>query len=269
MSQQATGKPVWWQDLSWPELREYAKNTDIALLPIGSTEQHGPHMPTGVDGYIPIGIAEKVSARTGLAILPTHWYAPCSWHDHFPGTIHVSPESMINLLVDICCSVERSTGIKHIIGINGHTGGCDSTLLVAADTVIAKSQGARLWIASVVDIAIDEVLETCTSPVLGHADEVETAKMMAIRPDLVHVGKVKANNKQPKSKFMSINYRGGGPKMLFRLNKDDWKNVAPAGYIGDPAAATPEKGERMLEAAAGNIVKFTMELKKWPDLMKG
>lgn len=265
-----TGKPVWWQDLSWPEVKKYVANTQTVLLPIGSTEQHGPHLPLGVDGYIPIGIAERVSARTGLAILPSHWYAPCSWHDDFPGTIHIAPETMINLLADICCGVERSCGVKHIIGINGHTGGCDSTLLVAADTVIARSQGARLWIASVVDIAAPDVLEICDSPVLGHADEVETAKMMAVRPDLVHVDKVPANNKQPKSKFMSINYRGNGPRMLFRLNRDDWKRVAPAGYIGDPAAATPEKGNRMIDAIADNIIAFTKELEDgWPQLMEG
>jgi creatinine amidohydrolase len=158
-------------------------------------------------------------------------------------------------------------GVRHVIGINGHTGGCDSTLLVAADRVIEKSK-TRLWIASVVDMAVDEVLKICDSPVLGHADEVETAKMLALRPDLVRLDNVTPSNNQPKSNFLSINYRSSGSRILFRLGRDDWKSLAPQGYIGDPSAATPEKGNRMIDAIATNLIHFVRELENWPALLR-
>jgi creatinine amidohydrolase len=256
---------IWWQDLSWPQVESILKERTTVLLPIGSTEQHGRHLPLGVDVYIPMGIATKVSAATGLPILPPLWYAPCSWHQKFPGTVHIAPETLISLVTDICCSLGHY-GVKHVIGINGHTGGCDSTLLVAADKVIERS-GARFWIASVVDIASNEILNICDSPVLGHADEVETAKMLAVRPDLVRLDNVTPSNNQPNSNFLSINYRSHGPHVLFRLNSDDWKAVAPEGYIGDPTAATAEKGSKMIDAIVKNLIEFVKELDSWPALM--
>lgn len=254
-------KPIWWQELSWPEVENLVQEIDTVMLPIGSTEQHGRHLPLGVDVFIPMGIAERVSVQTGVPILPPIWYVPSAWHQNFPGSIHVSAETVIRQIVEICSSV-RKYGIKHIIGINGHTGGCDSTLVVAADQVLAKTD-ARFWIASVVDIAYHEIIEVCDSPVLGHADEIETAKMMAVRPDLVHIEGVKPNNRQPKSAFLSVNYRPSPAKILYRMNQEDWQTIAPEGYIGDPSAATPEKGEKMIKSAADNISKFIMELKNW------
>ncbi|MCI8649016.1 MAG: creatininase family protein [Anaerotruncus sp.] len=254
-------KPIWWQELSWPEVAQLMEKTDTVLLPIGSTEQHGRHLPLGVDVFIPMGIAQRVSAQTGVPILPPIWYVPCAWHQSFPGAIHVSAQTVIAQIVEICDSLSKY-GVKHVIGINGHTGGCDSTLVVAADQVLEKTE-ARFWIASVVEVANDEILALCDSPVLGHADEIETSKMMALRPELVHLEGVEPNNQQPRSAFLSVNYRPCSAKLLYRMSKEDWRSVAPDGYIGDPLAATPEKGERMLCAAAENIVRFIHELEGW------
>ena len=254
-------RAVWWAELSWPEVDKVLKNTDTVLLPMGSTEQHGRHLPLGVDGYIPIGIAEKVSAITGVPILPPIWYSTCSWHQGFTGTIHISSDTLIRQVVEICASVQRY-GIKHIIGINGHTGGSDPALMVAADKVLEKT-GARFWIACVVDVARDAIIDLCTSPVLGHADEIETAEMMAIRPDLVHLNCVKASNRVPKSEFLSLNYRPLKAQMHYRMNQNDWKRIAPEGYVGDPTAASLDKGEKMIYHIAGNIIKFIEELKSW------
>lgn len=259
-------KPVWWQELSWPELDKILDHVDTVLLPIGSTEQHGPHLPLGVDLYIPMGIAERVSAKTGIPILPPVWYVPCAWHLDFPGAINVKADTVINQIVDICDSLSNY-GIKHVIGINGHTGGCDSTLVVAADKVLEETN-VRFWVGSVVDIANDVILNLCTSPILVHADEIETSKMMAIRPDLVHVEGVEANNWEPKSRFLSNNYRPASAKILYRMNRADWKHIAPRGYIGDPASATPEKGEKMLTAIVENLVEFIDDLKNWTGTME-
>ena len=256
-----TQKPVLWLEQSWPQLEEILKKVDTVLLPIGSTEQHGYHLPTGVDIYIPCAIADSVSKLTGVPVLPSINFVPCAWHLGFPGAINVSANTVINQIVEICQSLEHM-GVKHVIGINGHTGGCDSTLVVAADQVIAKTN-VRFWVASVVDIAEKEIIGICDSPVLGHADEIETAKMMAIRPDLVNIDGVKANNKQPKSKFLSVNYRPSSARILYRMSSQDWGNVAPDGYIGDPSVATPEKGEKMIAAAAKGICEFIDELKDW------
>lgn len=255
------GKPVFYKELSWPEVSAIFSEKHTVLIPIGSTEQHGHHLPLGVDLFIPEEIAARASEKTGVPVLPTIPFVPCSWHECFPGAINVSAEVVIKALVDIAESLEQY-GVLNIVLVNGHTGGCDSTLVVAADEIKRKTK-CSLYIASVVDLALDDVLEISTSPVLGHADEVETSKMMAIRPDLVHIEGVKASNIEPRSKYLSVNYRRRS-KILFRTGKDDWKRLAPDGYIGDPSVATAEKGEKMLNAISGELVCFLNELEKGP-----
>ncbi len=251
------GKPVLWAELSWPEMEKVLASTDTVLLPVGSTEQHGRHLPLGVDIFIPVDIARRVSAETGVPVLPSVNFVPCAWHECFPGAISITPRVLISQLVDIARSLQNY-GVRNIILVNGHTGGCDSTLVAAADEVLQET-ACRFYIASVVDVAADEVLSICSSPVLGHADEVETAKMMAIRPDLVHIEGVKANDREPKSGYLSVNYRRKS-RIFFRTSKEDWKALAPEGYIGDPSAATPEKGEAMLSRIASEISGFIKDL---------
>ena len=251
------GKPIFWAELSWPEVKTLLSSITTVILPIGSTEQHGRHLPLGVDIFIPVDIAKRVSAETGIPVLPPINFVPCAWHECFPGAISISPRVLISQLVEIAESLQNY-GLKNVVLINGHTGGCDSTLVAAADEVLQKTS-CRFFIASVVDVVIDDVLSICTSPVLGHADEVETAKMMAIRPDLVHIDNVVANNREPASSYLSVNYRRKS-RILFRTNKEDWISLAPEGFIGDPSAATPEKGEEMLTKIASEIASFINDL---------
>jgi creatinine amidohydrolase len=256
---------VWWHELSWPEVEKKVQTCDTVLLPLGSTEQHGRHLPLGVDVFIPIEIAERVSARTQVPILPPVWYAPCAWHMNFPGTISISSNTLISLVVDICTSLQE-VGIKHIIGINGHTSGSDPALQVAADMILEKT-GARFWLASVVDVAHDKIFDICEYSVLGHADEIETSKMMAIRPELVHIKDVIPNNNQGENPLLSVNLRPSAAWMYYRMNKDDWASIAPEGYSGDPSAASPEKGNQMLNSVVENIESFIEYLRNWQGVM--
>jgi creatinine amidohydrolase len=112
---------VWMQDLRWEEVSDYLKRDQIAVLPVGSTEQHGPAGPLGVDTYVAITLAEDVAERSGVLCAPPLWFGDSSHHMAFPGTISIGTETLLHLIQDVCRSLARH-GFDRIVLINGHKG---------------------------------------------------------------------------------------------------------------------------------------------------
>ena len=108
-------------EMKWPEFKEFVKKTDYALLPVAALEQHGPHLPFGSDVYIANGIAERVAEKTGALLMETLCYTPSFSLRYFPGTIHVSDENLVRVILDIVESMYRH-GIKTIYVLVGHVG---------------------------------------------------------------------------------------------------------------------------------------------------
>lgn len=254
---QSDNNRVIWEELKSTQVESVVAGSRVALLPVGSTEQHGSHLPLGTDNYIPTRIAEIVSDRTGAPILPLIPYAPCDWHTVFPGTITIPAETFIDFVFHVAKGAAQQ-GFEHIIAINGHTGGSNPALMVAADRVLRETQ-ARLWVADVVQVAREEILSLATTPVLGHADEIETSKILAVRPDLVDLSHVSPWEKEPASTWLSKSYRRGSA-ILSRISPEEWATLAPGGFAGNPLEASAEKGARMLEASARAIAAFIRDL---------
>ncbi|MGH3439388.1 MAG: creatininase family protein [Sciscionella sp.] len=112
---------VWMQDLRWQQVEEYLERDRIVLVPIGSTEQHGPAGPLGVDTYVAITLAEDTAERTGVLCAPPLWFGDSSHHMAFPGTISIGTETLMRLVSDVCRSLARH-GFDRIVLINGHKG---------------------------------------------------------------------------------------------------------------------------------------------------
>lgn len=114
-------RSVWMQDLRWQEVADYLEHDKIALIPVGSTEQHGPAGPLGVDALVAITLAEDTAERSGVLCTPPLWFGDSSHHMGFPGTISIRTETMIALIQDLCRSL-ASHGFDRIVLINGHKG---------------------------------------------------------------------------------------------------------------------------------------------------
>lgn len=112
---------VWLQDLTWQEVAGYLEREKIVIVPIGSTEQHGPAGVLGVDTYVAITLAEDAAQRAGVVAAPPIWYGDSSHHGAFPGTVTVSPDTLVLLIRDVCRSLARH-GFDRIILLNGHKG---------------------------------------------------------------------------------------------------------------------------------------------------
>ncbi len=247
------------QEMTWPEVQKKIDSNILeVLLPIGSTEQHGPHMPLGVDTYIPMWAAEQVAHQTGTPVAPPLWYAPCEHHMGFPGTISLRSSTMMNILFDMCSSLRRH-GFREFIILNGHTSGANPVLLTAIDEIQRELKDVRVWIVDVVLMARDAVFGAAETDILYHADEVEAAQMLVARPDLVWLDKAEKIEPVPQSPFMPLGYRGERDQILWRHTPEEWKTLTHLGNIGDPTAATVEKGQKMMNGLVENVVSFVKE----------
>jgi creatinine amidohydrolase len=235
-----------WRRLRADQLREKARQNAIVILPVASLEQHGPHLPVEVDSILGETVARRTAAKVAdrgqpVLVLPVLWTGLSEHHMSFGGTVTLDNATFGALVEGVIRSVLRH-GFKRVVLLNAH-GGNENALRAITDDLTPRL-GVPIvqftyWYAAAVAIA--KILETQGG--LQHACEAETAMMMAVRPDLVATDRIplaKANTTPDVSDVV-----GGG---VYR-----WRSIGSrsgSGVIGNPEAATPEKGERLFEAIA-------------------
>lgn len=186
------GKPLLWEELSWPEVRDLTKVMDTAILPCGSVEQHGPHLPLCVDTVDVYEVAKRVSAETGVPVLQPFWYGVSQRHGDFPGTISFRPETFINAVYDIFTWLYKA-GIRKLILLNGHMWNIgvlqsvrDKILTDFPDDVRVKN--INWWEVSE-RVLKKAAQDTPEAPTWIHGNIAETSCMLVVRPDLVDMSK--------------------------------------------------------------------------------
>lgn len=250
---------VEWRKLRADELRDKARANAIVILPIASLEQHGPHLPVEVDSMLgethAIRAAHKIAAREEQAlVLPVLWTGLSEHHMSFGGTVTLDFPAFSAVVEGVCRSVLRH-GFKRIVLLNAH-GGNENALRTITDELTPKL-GVPIvqftyWYAAAVAIA--KILET--QGALMHACEAETSMMLAVRPELVamdRVGMAKANSTPDVADVV-----GGG---VYR-----WRTIgarSSSGVIGNPEAATAEKGELLFEAIAAALAEKLCNPELW------
>lgn len=244
------GKAKWWWNMSRPEIEEHVKKDDIVLLPIGSTEQHGPHMPTGSDYFNAIGIAEKVSEKSGTIIAPPIAYGSHPYfHYGYTGTLPIRQTVMIELLRDVVKSLYNSDFNKIII-INAH--GQWWTLNTAIQEIaleVNAFMAVSTW-QETADPKCREVLETPPR----HADESEASLGLYLYPEKLDMGKAvddALGSYIDTAKFCKLGCFGFGDAggcfavegiTAFPQESESMEH----GVAGNPTLATREKGEAIV-----------------------
>ncbi|MBN1642717.1 MAG: creatininase family protein [Anaerolineae bacterium] len=244
--------------LTWPEMNQAIEMGKVVLLPTGSTEQHGRHLPLDTDTFLVESVCMEAGRRAPdrILVLPTIAYGLNMHHIDFPGTVHIEPETFIAFCLNITKSVAYH-GFRKILLVNGHGSNGPLVDLVARKTVLATASlcGAVGYMSLAME-AFEQVRET---PVIAHSDELETSLYLYLAPERVQMAEA-APGGDVVGTYLSSDSTSNYP---VRFN-DYWGRWTQRGVHGDPTAATPEKGRVILEAAVTELIKVVDEWRAWP-----
>lgn len=233
-----------------------------AIMPVGSTEQHGPQCALGTDFLVPRHIAERLDEMPGMAeriiVLPTVPFGVCDYHMSFPGTINIGYDGLY-MILSRAARAMMSHGVKRFLVLNGHGGNTPAIDQTALDVYRAGGLMASLDWWSVVG-QIDSRFANG-----GHGDVLETSAMMAVDERAVDLSLCKdmcpgRPTNEISAKYIQVaEFRGGS----VRLPRDT-KEMAPSGWFGpgDPRGATKEHGAEMLKVITQYTRDFIMEFAK-------
>lgn len=245
---------VYWEDLSAPQFRSL-KGPVVAVLPLGATEQHGPHLPLSVDS----DLIEAVLARTvvediTVLVLPTLKITRSGEHDRHAGTLSLSGDTLMAVLRDIAASVARA-GVERLCLFNGHGG--NTSLLETAIRDMRITHGMVAVQCGWFGFAETEGLfDPGALAVDLHGGDAETSPMLVCAPHKVDMAK--ARNFRPAMLDWGRTWIG----LTGQAARPGWiiDDLNAEGACGDASAATTEKGEALLASAARNFAAFLVEL---------
>jgi creatinine amidohydrolase len=270
-------KPKTLFEMTRSEAEALFKQTDIGIVVCGSTEQHGPHLPMGTDtleGIENVKRAARLLEKENIkVVIATPIPFGISYqHIVWPGTISVRPETLVNLIVDVCESL-IAHGIKKIVLVLGHTGQHELACLHNATIYIQRKYGV---IVSIFDrskyypIIKPKVLKSEKPLAEDHAGEHETSMILAICPDFVLMDKAQKFFPPEKEKTSPLIIKPKPYKkfasgvtvfgQLYGALEDSF--VAGIGSVGDPTVATKETGEKLFDYFAYELANLIRELAK-------
>ncbi len=247
------------EHLKWTELRDLAGR--IFVAPLGALEQHGRHLPLSTDTVIVSEIARRVEARLPdpVVLLPTQWLGHSPHHAHF-GSVSLNLRPYMEIIGGLCRSLARM-GARKIFLLNGH-GGNDAGCRAALCELKVELPDRQIAFASYWSLAAEAMAKIRSSPAggMGHACEMETSVMLAIRPELVSMKDATDDGTfRESSRYRVLDMLRPQPYYMVR----DFHELSESGTLGMPSLASAEKGAQFLEAATDGVVEFLRDFAGW------
>jgi creatinine amidohydrolase len=234
------GGGTWsWHAQAWPELASRGLEDEVGLVPVGATEQHGPHLPTGTDTIIASALCDAASARTGAPVLPPVSIACSYGHGTaLPGTLSLSPELLSAVLREYIEWAAKS-GLERLLFVNAHFGNVPS-IMVATDTVRLARPELRVGVANwwALDPVVEREMTADGTDV--HANRAETAVMMHLAPQLVHRERMAAADDPDRTDELVFRYAA--------------PSLSTNGVTGRPSEATAELGAQLVARTVDALV---------------
>ncbi|WP_237151747.1 creatininase family protein [Oryzibacter oryziterrae] len=260
----------YWNELTSPEFAALDPETTIAILPLASTEQHGPHLPVATDVAIANGLLGEVRKilpdHFKVLVLPTQEIGKANEHVFGPGTLSLPAELLIQMWTTIGQKVSEA-GLRKMIIVNSHGGNLDLMSIVAREMrvrfqmAVVSTQWSRFG-------SPDGLFSAHEMAYGIHGGDVETSMMLYLRPDLVRMDK--AENFVSKAEWMRANTKYLQPLPPHSLA---WiaHDLNPAGVVGDASNANAEKGRLYCEHVARGFIDLIADLTGYPlsNLYKG
>lgn len=234
-------------EMSWIDAKEHFRRNDIAIVPVGSNEQHGPQNPLGTDHLIAKALAEETAKRTGVVCLPVIPFGVSSHHKQFWGTIDISPQTFRNYMKDVCLSLNYY-GINKIVVVNGHGGNLNALNELAVEL---RERGIFVSIFQWWPAARKLLPDLFEQEERAHACAEETSVNLALYPSMVDMEKAV----DEETSRHTVDAKG----VTLPLGTADFTKY---GVWGKSTTASAEKGKIVFEAVVNELVKHVDELKK-------
>ncbi len=238
----------------------------VAVLPVAAIEQHGPHLPLSVDATLLQGVIDAalpdLPAALPVLFLPAQTIGLSTEHTAFAGTLTLSPTTIIALWTEIGQCVARA-GIKKLLLLNGHGGQVSVMDMVARE--LRQRCGLLVYSASWFSLPLPDAVAGQFSAYehrFGiHAGDIETSMMLHLAPHTVQMARAQnfASTSAHRSQHYALLGNGKSAKMGWAI-----QDYHPAGAVGNAAAATPDKGRAVVQAAALALVQLLTELHRLP-----
>ena len=233
------------EELTMTEFEAGLGHSRTVLIPFGSVEEHGPHLPLSTDTLEAYEVCKKAALQVPLFVAPPIHYGNCRSTACHPGTISISTNTLKALFRDIVASL-RSHGLRNFVALTGHAGGAHRMALQdAGEELIARFDDISVAVVSEFDLAQEQgrgLIETAGD---AHAGEIETSRILHSHPHLV-------KGTAPRE-FPSF-----PPGILVRDKRRYW----PGGVWGDPDKATADKGARLEELVVASLLNLVRELER-------
>jgi creatinine amidohydrolase len=219
----------------WPDVEAGARR--VLVVPVGSLEQHGAHLPLDTDTRIAVAVAERACAgRDGVALAPAIAIGASGEHAGFPGTLSIGHVALSTLLVEL--GRHASLHWPVMLLVNGH-GGNAGAITDALGQLRAEGRDGHVWHAGVRPAMLAAAGITLTPD--AHAGRVETSIMLALAPGDVRLGDAAAGETRPLTELMA------------GLRAHGVRQVSPNGVLGDPAGASAAEGGRLLALLVADL----------------
>ncbi len=255
-----------WAQLATTDFAGLDPARTVAVLPLGATEQHGPHLPLAVDHLIAQGIVERalplLPADLPVLVLPTQQVGYSPEHADFPGTLTLPVETVIATWVAIGAGVARA-GVRKLLLFNAHGGQASLLDIVARELRMRHDlivYGCNWW-----NLPLGETVEGLFSAEehrFGiHAGAIETSLIQALAPHSVRADQARVfrSTSQDRAERYAVLGNGRSAKLGWAM-----QDYNPAGAAGDATAASPAKGEAVLAAAATQLARLLGEISDLP-----
>jgi creatinine amidohydrolase len=236
------------EELTTPEFSAALATCRTVVIPFGTIEEHGRHLPLGTDTFLAYDVACRVAARRPLFVAPPIHYGVCRSTNCHPGTLTLRTETLKALAIDLVTSLHQQ-GLHHVVLLSGHAGGThNAALLDAGEVLITQHAKLNLAVVTEYDLASRAGQHLIETPGDAHAGEIETSRLLHSRPQLV-----KGTSAAEMPQFP--------PGILVRDKCRFW----PGGVAGDPGKASATKGRAIEDLVADALESLIDRLEQWRE----
>jgi creatinine amidohydrolase len=245
-------------EMTNPEVEAFLRESQTIIVPVGSTEQHGPHGPLLTDVLVPHEVARRVAPQVGALVAPAINYSLSYPHAGFVGVVHIRIATFMALIEDVCVSL-ATAGFRRIVLLNGHYDNTYAIAYACANATERMPAGVRAFPINYWDgMSADEAAEFF-GPTTGlHANRGETSAVLAINPALVDMEA--ANAEMPP--FPEVTNSAPVHTAFFFSAPGSVYRATQSGTWGDARESTAEFGERYLEVVTASTVRLLDDIER-------